>query len=180
MRNDPFGPPAAPGFDDPLGVLRACHRRIERQIATLERLRRHLPEHHADADARVAATAIMRYFDTAARHHHADEEDSLFPRLCQVRPGLAAIVGRIEGEHVEMAQRWARLRPLLTAIAAGNGAYLPAKDVEAFGAAYAAHIAREEGELLTHAEAALDAATLAEIGAEMAARRGVAPTDLSG
>ena len=37
--------PAAPSFDDPLGMLSACHRRIERQLATLARLQRHLPEH---------------------------------------------------------------------------------------------------------------------------------------
>jgi len=27
--------PAAPSFDDPLGMLAACHRRIESQLATL-------------------------------------------------------------------------------------------------------------------------------------------------
>ena len=27
---------AAPGYDDPLGMLSACHRRIERQLATLQ------------------------------------------------------------------------------------------------------------------------------------------------
>ena len=68
----PIGQAPAPQFDDPLGVLRACHRRMERQLATLSRLRRHLPANHADDDARVAAAATMRYFDTAAPHHHDD------------------------------------------------------------------------------------------------------------
>jgi hemerythrin-like domain-containing protein len=169
--NELFGQHAAPGFDDPLGVLRACHRRIEKQLATLDRLRRHLPEHHADQEAATAATAIMRYFDSAAHHHHADEEASLFPRLLAARPELAAVTARLESEHEEMAQRWARLRPLLVAIAARSSAFLPIQDVDAFGAAYTAHIALEEGELLPQAEAMLDAATLAAIGAEMAARR---------
>jgi hemerythrin-like domain-containing protein len=174
MPHDPFAVNAAPGFDDPLGMLRACHRRIERQLATLVRLLRHLPEHHSDADARAAAAAIMRYFDTAAVNHHADEEHSLFPRLVAAAPDARDLARKLEREHVTLAAHWARLRPLLSAIVARGGAYLPVKDVDLFCAAYAAHIAREEGELLPRAEQALAAKDLAAIGAEMAARRDVA------
>jgi hypothetical protein len=67
------------------------------------------------------------------------------------------------------------LRPLLAAIVARSGAYLPVKEVDEFCAAYAAHIAAEEGQLLPQAASALAAATLAEIGAEMAARRDLLP-----
>ena len=165
---------AAPGFDDPVGMLRACHRRMERQLGTLVRLRRHLPENHADGDARHAATAILRYFDTAAVNHHADEEDSLFPRLHASAPDTDPLLAALAGDHMKLAARWARLRPLLAAIAAGSGAHLPVKDVEEFCAAYAAHIACEEAELLPRA-AALPAAELAAIGAEMAARRDLIP-----
>ena len=178
MATDPFAATAAPGFDDPLGVLRACHRRIERQLATLERLRRHLPEHHADHDARAAATAILRYFDTAAVHHHADEEQSLFPRLLRVAPDMAPVAAALEREHGELAARWMRMRPLLSAIVAHSGAYLPAKGVTELAAAYAAHIAREEGELLPRAAEALGVDDIAAIGGEMAARRNVAPAAL--
>ncbi len=179
MATDPFAATAAPGFDDPLGVLRACHRRIERQLGTLARLRRHLPEHHADHDARVAATAILRYFDTAAVHHHADEEQSLFPRLIPVAPDMAALAATLEREHAELAARWLRMRPLLSAIVARSGAYLPAKGVAELCAAYAAHIAREEGELLPRAAEVLSPADVAAIGSEMAARRDVTPAALS-
>jgi len=178
MPHDPFAANAAPGFDDPLGVLRACHRRIERQLATLNRLLRYLPEHHADADARAAATAIMRYFDTAAINHHADEEQSLFPRLINAAPDARDLARKLQREHVTLAARWARLRPLLSAIVARGGAYLPVKDVDLFCAAYAAHITREEGELLPRAAEALTASDLAAIGAEMAARRDVAVAGL--
>ena len=142
--------------------------------ATLNRLRRHLPEHHADADARAAATAILRYFDTAAINHHADEEQSLFPRLVVAAPDVRVLARQLEREHEALAARWARLRPLLSAIVARGGAYLPVKDVDLFCAAYAAHIAREEGELLPRAEQVLTPKALAAIGAEMAARRDVA------
>ena len=92
--------PTAPSFDDPLGMMAACHRRIERQLATLSRLQRHLPENGCDADARAAARGILRYFDAAAPNHHADEEESLFPRLEQalaVRP--VTLMAELEDEH---------------------------------------------------------------------------------
>lgn len=166
---DPFN--AAPGFDDPIGVLRACHRRMERQLATLARLCRHLPEHHADDDARTAASAIMRYFDTAAVHHHADEEASLLPRLRAARPDLQALCAEIEVDHTGLGARWRRLRPQLAGVAVGRSGYLSMRDVDAFCADYAAHIEKEEASLFPRAKEALDTAILTEIGEEMAARR---------
>jgi len=166
---DPFQ--AAPGFDDPIGVLIACHRRMERQLATLSRLCRHLPQHHADEAARTAAAAIMRYFDVAAANHHADEEATLLPRLRNVRPDLAGLCAEIERDHLALGGGWQRLRPRLAAIAVGRSGYLPIREVEAFRAGYEAHIAKEEDRLLPQARAALDQAMLVEIGEEMAARR---------
>ena len=166
---DPFH--AAPGFDDPIGVLRACHRRMERQLATLSRLCRHLPEHHADDEARTAAAAIMRYFDTAAANHHAEEEATLLPRLRAARPDLAELCDQIERDHAVLGDRWFRLRPRLAAVAVGRSGYLSIREVDAFCAGYRAHIAGEEAGLLSHAQSALDESMLAEIGEEMAARR---------
>ena len=62
-------------------MLAACHGRVESQCDTLRRLLPHVAAHGADVQAREAAVAVMRYFDTAARHHHADEEVDLFPAL---------------------------------------------------------------------------------------------------
>jgi hemerythrin-like domain-containing protein len=177
MAFDPFSESTAPSFDDPLGMLRSCHRRIERQLATLDRLQRHLPEHGCDADARTAARTIMKYFDTAAPNHHADEEASVFPRLMAALPGRAdALIADLERDHDTLAENWRKLRPLLAAIAAGARANLSPRQVDGVRAAYETHIAREEGELIPLAAQALDADALAEIGSEMAARRG-APFD---
>jgi len=167
--------PTAPSFDDPLGMMAACHRRIERQLATLSRLQRHLPENGCDADARAAARGILRYFDAAAPNHHADEEESLFPRLEQalaVRP--VTLMAELEDEHATLEAQWNKLRPLLAAIAAGQRANLPPKQVADIAAAYATHIAREESQLIPLAERTFDAATIAQIGKEMAKRRNVA------
>jgi hemerythrin-like domain-containing protein len=167
---------SAPSFDDPLGMLRACHGRIARQLATLERLQRHLPENGCDADARAAARAILRYFDSAAPNHHADEEASLFPRLKTALPGRAdALIADLEREHQALAMNWRRLRPLLAGIAGGACANLSPRQVAAVRAAYDAHIAKEESALIPLAAGTFDAATLAAIGREMAARRGVEP-----
>jgi hemerythrin-like domain-containing protein len=163
----------APSFDDPLALLGACHGRIERQLATLARLQRHLPEHGCDRDARAAARAILQYFDSAAPNHHADEEDSLFPRLVAAVPAAGRLVADLEGDHAVLATNWRRLRPMLAAIAAGARANLSARDVAVVSGAYARHIAREETDLIPLAARTLDAPTLAEIGREMAARRNV-------
>jgi hemerythrin-like domain-containing protein len=176
MVTDLFSEATAPSFDDPLGMLAACHGRIERQLATLERLQRHLPEHGCDVDARAAARGILRYFDTAAPNHHADEEASVFPRLRAALPGRAeALVADLEREHAALAALWRHLRPRLAGIAAGAHANLSPKEVADLCAAYAAHIAREEGELIPLAARTFDAAILAVIGNEMAARRGIDP-----
>jgi hemerythrin-like domain-containing protein len=175
MATDLFSEATAPSFDDPLGMLSACHGRIARQLATLERLRRHLPEHGCDVDARAAARGILKYFDTAAPNHHADEEASIFPRLRDALPRSAdALLADLEREHALLAAQWRHLRPLLAGIAAGARANLSPKQVADVRAAYAAHIAREEDELIPLAARTFDAAILAAIGQEMAARRGVA------
>jgi hemerythrin-like domain-containing protein len=176
MTSNLFPDPGAASFDDPLGMLAACHRRIERQLATLGRLQRHLPGHGCDDDARAAARAILKYFDTAAPNHHADEEVSVFPRLRAMAPAAAEpLVAWLENDHVALAERWRRLRPLLASIAAGARANLSPREVDGIRAAYDAHIAREEGELIPLAARTLDPAALAAIGREMTARRGVHP-----
>ena len=54
-----FDPVAA--FDDPLEMLLACHRRIEKQLATLERLRAHLYRFNSTGDmANVLGDEVMR------------------------------------------------------------------------------------------------------------------------
>ena len=73
-----FSAPAA-GFEVPLEMLSACHGRVEQQCRTMLRLVPHLAANGPDQAAREAAQNIMRYFDTSAKHHHADEEEELLP-----------------------------------------------------------------------------------------------------
>lgn len=166
---------AAPGFDDPLELLRACHGRITAQCDTLRRLHAHLQTAGCDTQAVQAAQAILRYFDTAGQLHHQDEEQDLFPALrASGDPTAAAHIERLLGEHARLESAWRALRPLLAAIAEADGGTLDNAVVESFMAAYAQHIAFENTHLLPLAQTLLDAATLQRIGRNMAARRGQA------
>ena len=171
-----FADHTAPNFDDPFGMLVACHGRITRTLDTLARLQRHVAVNGCDHDARSAARNILRYFDTAVPNHHADEEESLFPRLVRAAPDDAGpLLVDLGRDHAALAAGWRKLRPVLAAIAAGQRGVLSPKQVADVRDAYASHIAREEQDLLTLAAETLDAATIAEIGREMARRRGVDP-----
>ncbi len=162
---------SAPSFGDPLGMLAACHDRLERQLATLERLLRHLPEHGADADARSAAHALLRYFDYAEPNHQADEEASVFPRLLARAPSARDLIMHLEHEHDQLGVNWRKLRPLLAGIASGQRAILPPALVHGVQATYAGHLAIENDQLLPMCAERLTPEELAAIGAEMAARR---------
>ena len=167
-------PASAPGFDAPLDMLRACHERILRQCATLERLAAHLRAAGLDAGARQAAADVHRYFTTAGRHHHDDEEQDLFP-LLRADPTLAALIAELEAEHRRMTALWERLEPRLAAPAAIPDLDDFAKQVVEFNTLYTGHIARENRELLPRAAVLLPPPVLVVVGARMAARRGVTP-----
>lgn len=172
-----FSAPAA-GFEAPLEMLAACHGRIEQQCATLKRLAPHVQAHGSDAQAQSAAANVMRYFDTSALKHHADEERDLFPAMQEAMAGSDAVciremAERVGREHRELEAAWQRLRAPLERIAAGQAQALPPEDVEAFVAAYAAHLAYEEAEVLPMAERLLDVSQLDDIGRAMRERRGI-------
>jgi hemerythrin-like domain-containing protein len=164
----------APGFDQPLDVLIACHGRFEKQCVTLEKLLTHLPQHGSDAEAQQAARNILNYFDNAAVHHHDDEERNLFPLLEHAGQGWwCEVVELLTGEHDDLAQLWRALRPPLQAIAQGEALTLNAIHAERFIALNRSHIAFENERVLPLARQILSAADLLTLGQAMAARRGV-------
>lgn len=170
--------PAA-GFEVPLEMLAACHGRVQHQCETLKRLQVHLKDHGADRPAQEAARAVMRYFNTAARDHHEDEEQDLFPALLAAVAGSDAVCLReltaaLCGDHRALERRWAALHQRLSQVAGGHAASLDDDNVAGFVQLYEQHIAREEAELLPMATRLLDEAELDRIGLAMRARRAVA------
>ena len=181
MKISPPGQSASgASFEVPLEMLAACHERVRNQCATLHRLVPHLAQHGADEAARSAAAAVLRYFDTAARDHHADEETDLFPALIESMAGSDAvclhdIVGALTADHRALEANWRPVRAKLEAIAAGAAATLESQDIEPMITLYERHIEREEKELLPMAARLLTDDALERIGRAMRERRGIAP-----
>ncbi len=167
---------AAPTFDHPLEMLHACHDKILRQCELLEKLTAHLDREGYDGQARQAAKAILRYFDSAGQFHHLDEEEDLFPAL-RLSAGqdlmqLETLLGRLLSEHVVMLAAWNALRPVLQQLSDGVETPLSGTLTERFISSYTGHIAVEERDLLPLATRLLDPQQTARIGQNMAERRG--------
>jgi hemerythrin-like domain-containing protein len=163
-----------PDFDDPLGVLRACHERMLAHCDLLQKLPAHLASHGVDDEARSAIKRIVTYFSTSAVHHHQDEEQDLFPLLNRQSLKLADIVHRLKKDHEKLDQLW---KPLLAELkqpaALAENAATFAGHADAFCDAYRAHISVENKELLSMAQHILSHEQLQEIGKAMARRRGL-------
>ncbi|PLC48659.1 cation-binding protein [Pollutimonas subterranea] len=172
-----YSGPAA-SVEVPLEMLAACHHRIERQCDTLKRLSAHLRLHGSDAQAGSAATAIMRYFDTSALHHHADEEQDLFPALIESMAGSDAVcirelTERLAADHRRLEAMWKRLKPSLQQVEARALALLDQDLVESFINLYDTHMRLEEDELLPMAGRLLSDDEITRIGRAMRKRRAI-------
>ncbi|MEX8495142.1 hemerythrin domain-containing protein [Sphaerotilus sp.] len=174
-----FASPAV-GFDQPFEMLHACHDRVERSLSLLERLVAHVRGHGHDEDSRSAARDVLRYFDLAAPHHHQDEElHVLPPLLASGDPDQRALAAQLIAEHRRMEALWAVLRVPLEQWSEAlpvSTVFPRPESLAEFTALYADHIAREEGRAYPMARALLDAASLADMGAEMGARRRASAT----
>jgi hemerythrin-like domain-containing protein len=164
-------------FEQPFEMLEACHERVHRKLALLQRLRAHLRDHGADVQAQQAARDVMRYFDQAAPQHHRDEELHVFPPLlAQGDPGLTGVVERLQRDHLLMESRWAAARQVLQLVAEGSVDALGADDestLDAFAGLYDDHIRAEEEIAYPRAQQVLDDAARQAMGEEMMRRRGV-------
>ncbi|VXC47783.1 pyridoxamine 5'-phosphate oxidase [Massilia sp. 9I] len=168
----------APDFDQPIAVLKHCHGRIRKQLATLDKLLAHLPEFGADEQARQAARAVLNYFEKAAHLHHDDEEQDLIPMLRAVAQGedaatLQALAPVILQDHKDMDALWQDLHEQLTAIAEGQSAVLSASAVQRFSQRYLSHMEREEGTMAPMALRLFSPEQMAQLGQAMQRRRGI-------
>jgi hemerythrin-like domain-containing protein len=171
------------GFDEPLGLLTDCHRRIERFLAALM-----LTTSAANGDSltrqqRADIDGALTYFANAAPKHTADEEESLFPRLRAATDADAdralATIERLEHDHEVADGHHRRADALLRQWRADDRLDAPSlaelrSHLDALQTLYAAHIAVEDRELFPAAGRILTRDDLAAIGREMAARRRLA------
>jgi hemerythrin-like domain-containing protein len=165
-----LGPTPPPSFADPVGVLIACHRRIEDKLAILERSVAALAERPDEALAAIADA--VRWLETAGARHTEDEEASFFPCIY----GRADLLADLQAEHRAAEAILLSLRAVVRRVAA-EPAVLPriagelSTHAAALAATYRAHLADEETRFLPLARA-LDEAELRAIGLEMRIRRG--------
>lgn len=171
-------------FDDPIDLMRDCHRRIERFLAQLARVAER-GGGSLTAMERDGLDQSLRYFDGMAPKHTADEEDSLFPRLrqrlvdAQDAAGLAVLerMAELEADHQAAGSLHEVVEALGRRWLADDS--LPAEQASEFATAiaslqalYSAHIDHEDNEVFPLAQRVLSPREQAEIGREMAARRG--------
>lgn len=158
-------------LDRPLEHLMACHRRIEERLAGMERAAEHLEERREEALAAFARA--FAFLDTSGALHTADEEESLFPRLTPLlERGERTYLAGLEHDHTEAHRMYAELKGLISSPEeAGEWAARVRGLVERLAAHYRRHIASEDETLQEYAGRLLSAPALAEIAAEMRARR---------
>lgn len=173
------------GFDEPLGLLSDCHRRIEHFLRVLSAV--------ADAAAggaltdgqRIELEGALRYFATAAPKHTADEEESLFPRMRKsgashdpAATRALETVARLERDHDVANRHHAAVDTLVRRwldhgrLNEGDAGTL-SEHLSALHGIYEQHIAVEDREVFPAAARLLSATDVREIGREMAARRTV-------
>jgi hemerythrin-like domain-containing protein len=163
-------------FSDPLGLLSDCHRRIERFLAVLVKVSEHAQGRELNAEERAAFENALEYFRNSAPKHTADEEDSLFPRL-RAQTSLGYLT-ELESDH-QAADRDHQLVDALGRRWLSEGALSAEQARELthalarLSAMYSRHIALEDQELFPLAARLLPADQLADVGREMADRRGV-------
>ena len=171
-KNDLF-PTTAPDFSDPLGLLRACHERVFKHCDIVLNLVSHLADKGLDQEAHEAAAQVHRYFSVAAKHHHEDEEQDVFPRLARQSLKLADLVHTLKLEHEQLEALWAKLSPLLAKPASIEDVNSFQALAERFADAYRTHVRKENSELLEMAQHIFSSDELMQIGRAMAERRGV-------
>lgn len=165
--------PELPDFDDPIGMLEACHQRLLAQCDTLEQLVIHIAAQGVDDEARTAITRVIHYFTTSAVHHHQDEEIDLFPLLNGQSLKISDVIHKLTQEHAQLNTAWASLfNDLRNASALAENREFPAH-VATFCEQYRAHIKIEESELFFMARHFLSHEQLESSGKAMAKRRGL-------
>jgi hemerythrin-like domain-containing protein len=165
------------GFDDPLGMLKDCHRRIENFLNILCVVVDRAANRALTEEETSAIQAALNYFRVGGQRHNADEEQSLFPRMraADAAAPLAEIAG-LEHDHRDAAELHDKADALYsTWIASGN--LTPAQHGELAAATgtlkqlYAQHIELEEKVVFPRAAQMLKPDAIAAIGEEFRARR---------
>jgi hemerythrin-like domain-containing protein len=151
------------GFDDPIGMLKDCHRRIETFLGILCVVVDRAQGRNLTDEERDAVKA-------------ADEEESLFPRLRKSNAKSFEEIDRLENDHHEANDLHGSVERLYSAwIESGGLGLEDAQQLRSQTARlkqlYSDHIQVEETIVFARAIQVLDSHTIAAIGTEFRFRR---------
>lgn len=165
------------GFDDPIGMLKDCHRRIEHFLDILCMVAERAHSRSLTAEERSAVQAALQYFHVGGERHTADEEESLFPRLRgESAAGSLEDVDRLESDHHRAAGLHESVDWIYTAwISAGmlefGEQHRLLSQMRQLKQLYSEHIQIEETVVFPRAAQLLNGQALAAMGSEFIARR---------
>jgi hemerythrin-like domain-containing protein len=169
------------GFNNPLGLLSDCHRRIEQFLKVLIQVCETADGAPMTPPQIAALQNALEYFRNSAPKHTADEEVSLFPRLRVSADGRAALdcTAELECDHQAANRDHQKVEALAQEWLSNRSLDAPQmremqQALQRLAGMYARHIAIEDQELFPLAARVLQAEALAEVGREMAERRGLA------
>ena len=163
-------------FDDPIGMLKDCHRRIESFLGILGVVVDRAQGRSLTGEERDAVKAALEYFRTGGQRHTADEEESLFPRLRKSDAKSFEEIDRLEDDHHEANDLHRSVERLYTVwIESGS---LGPEDVRLLHSEtarlkqlYSDHIQIEETTVFARAIQVLDNRAIEAIGTEFRFRR---------
>lgn len=164
------------GFDDPIGMLKDCHRRIESFLGILCVVVGRAQDRKLTEEEHTAVQAALKYFRTGGQRHTADEEESLFPRLRKSAADSFEEIDRLEGDHHEANGLHGSVERLYSnwigsgELGSGEIQQLLSQTAR-LKQLYSDHIQVEETIVFARAIEVLDSRTVATIGTEFRFRR---------
>jgi len=164
------------GFDDPIGMLADCHRRVEHFLGILCVVVERAQNRELTSEEVSAVQSALQYFEVGGQRHTSDEEESLFPRLRGSSNAAIDAIAGLQSDHRRANQLHDSIQEFYLAwISSGKLAHEERdqlltqtgqlKDL------YAAHIQVEETVVFPYAAKVLDPEVISKIGAEFKMRR---------
>jgi len=169
---------AKPTLDRPVDHLLACHRRIEERLDVLKRAAFQLPNRRQEA--LMAIENVFRFFKSNGTWHTADEEDSIFPRLCgRLEESEMQLLIGLEMQHRQLEVSYADVEDFYTELVTrplgrAEAMIEPLQNsIMRLHELYRNHIAEEDANFIPLVRERLDKDQLATIAVEMKLRRGL-------
>ena len=142
--------PARPAVPElpPMDALEHTHHQVMQSLQELAGMVDMLADQGVTDTVQKTAKRIGKFFAEEARHHHAQEDEHVFPTLLESgNAELVAHVQRLQQDHGWLEEDWVELGPQLDALSRGYSWY----DIDAlrhgigvFTELYHEHIALEE------------------------------------